>query len=359
MADIYRSAKVNLVYLGESDERTGDVFEMIERVDHETRRKTYDFPFYKPTRQRIGASESTDEKLDCELDEGDLLAFFNDHGSIDKKDFYEHDMGFLLLIAQYRECSDPRDKVFAILSMAGKESSYSPEIPLLEIQYRKPCHEVMRDATRYAIQELNTLKMLVRVSHRGTGQGLNLDGYPSWAVRIDRRVDETYDPYFLLDGLFDADAGQAMNSGYLKSYFVGPAVLCVNGYVFSCILEVSDVFEPSSGSLMTKMPHTCHANIPGIEVPFDMVLTIILGLNYDDQKASMSDILGFAMLLEKLMAYPSDPLEGDEERTLHDFEVSLLSQTFLYRKRWALGYHLLSDHSKPMTSDMKAEVSNY
>lgn len=65
----------------------------------------------------------------------------------------------LLLRTQYRQCTDPRDRVFGILSLVNKEDEYSPET-LLEVDYRKPCLEVMRDATRYAIQEMTSLRIL-------------------------------------------------------------------------------------------------------------------------------------------------------------------------------------------------------
>jgi hypothetical protein len=77
MADIYRSAKGNLVYLGESDEYTKDGFEMVERVYMEIRRKTSDFSeFHNFMKPYFGGSMNADDELECELDEYALVSIF-------------------------------------------------------------------------------------------------------------------------------------------------------------------------------------------------------------------------------------------------------------------------------------------
>ncbi|KAI1111932.1 heterokaryon incompatibility protein-domain-containing protein [Nemania sp. NC0429] len=77
MADIYRSARGNLVYLGESDERTGDAFEMVGRLDREIRRKTADLAeFHGLMRRHLNIGNYADDKLECELDERGLVSVF-------------------------------------------------------------------------------------------------------------------------------------------------------------------------------------------------------------------------------------------------------------------------------------------
>ncbi|KAI0450832.1 HET-domain-containing protein [Xylaria acuta] len=367
MADIYRSAKGNLVYLGESDERTKDAFEMVERLDREIRRKTSDFSeFHNSMRRHLQGGQYADDELECRLDEADctglwyrrlwivqeaalavvntcfcgrsfsislnmllrvaiwlcyhrtsLSPWFYD---LDDKDSaaaaeysYEKNMTSLLLIAQNRQCSEPRDQLFAILSMVDKGAE-------------KPCHEVMRDATRYAIQELNSLSILQEVKHRVTDRDLKLDGCPSWVARIDLPFDEAHDAESLRHSMFHADAAQGMYSGDLSSDFVGRDVLCVSGYIVSHIIEVSDVFEPSVwenrarvadilGSLKVMAGKLDDEEIewwsqfkaPDVDIPLNMVLTIILSLNHDSRNASVSDLLEFAALLEKLISHPSAP----------------------------------------------------
>lgn len=77
MADIYRSAKGNLVYLGESDERTRDAFEMAERLYQEIRRKTSDFSeFHSLMRRHLHGGGYADDELECRLDERALTSVF-------------------------------------------------------------------------------------------------------------------------------------------------------------------------------------------------------------------------------------------------------------------------------------------
>ncbi|KAI1740178.1 HET-domain-containing protein [Xylaria scruposa] len=400
MADIYSSARGNLVYLGESDEQTRYGLGVIERLYQEIRRKTSDFSeFHNIMSAYLQYNRYADDKLECGLDEGaiayifqrpwfhrlwiiqeaavavvntcfcgrsasidlnvilrvamwlcyhwtSLSVWFSSNDDlyrlahlwrlVDDKDSaraakhsYKQSMESLLLGVRNCQCSDPRDKVFAVLSLVlvDKEAESSPEISLLEIDYRKPCHEVMRDATRYAIQESNSLRILRQARHRVTDQDLELDGWPSWVVRADRSFDAAYDAQLLRPDLFHADANRNAHTDEVRSGFVNHDVLCASGYAISCIIEVSDVFEHSGwqnrarvadilrslkvivGKFDDKEIEDClHFD----DIPFDMAEAMMLSVNSNAQKASASDILEFAALLGKLMSRPSDPLEGDE-----------------------------------------------
>ncbi|KAI3329986.1 HET-domain-containing protein [Ustulina deusta] len=430
MADIYRSAKGNLVYLGESDERTRDAFEMAERLYQEIRRKTSDFSeFHSLMRRHLHGGGYADDELECRLDERALTSVFGRpwfqrlwiiqeatlavvntcfcgrsfsinlsvllrvaiwlcyhktslspwfydqdalHNAadmwslVDDKDSasaaeysYERNLTSLLLMAQYRQCSEPRDKVFAILSMVDKEAESSPEMSLLGIEYRKPCHEVMRDATRYAIQELNSLGILRETRHRVTDQDLELDGYPSWVARIDRPFDEAHDAEPLGDLMFRANAEQCLYGEDLRSDFVGRDVLCVSGYAVSRIIEVSDVFEPSIwenrarvaeilGSLMVMVGKLdkkesgwwSEFKLGGVDIPYNMVETIILGQNRYGQNASVNDVIEFAALLEKLISHPSAPLQGDEDELYETLRSSCSHRRFYTGSDEYLGYYI-------------------
>ncbi|KAI1169349.1 HET-domain-containing protein [Nemania serpens] len=419
MADIYRSAKGNLVYLGESDERTGDALEMIERLYQEIRRKTSDFSeFHNSMRHYLNVGNYADDKLECGLDERALVSVFErpwfqrlwivqeaalaavntcfcgrsfsikldvllraaiwlcyhrpslsqwffDHDAlhnaadlwslVDDKDSggaaaeysYEQNLTSLLLRAQYRQCSDPRDKVFAVLSMLDKEAEYAPEISLLRVEYRKPCYEVMRDATRYAIQELNSLSILQAATRQVTDQDIELDECPSWVARIDRPFDEAYDAESLGDNTYHADAGQGMYADDLRSNFVDHDVLCVSGYTISRISEVSDVFKPSIWESRARVADILRSlkvmvgkfddekikwwaayKEPDVELPLNMVRTIMLGRSRDSRKASESDVSEFTALLMKLISHPSAPLEGDEDELYKTLRSSCSHRRF-------------------------------
>ncbi|KAI0546602.1 HET-domain-containing protein [Xylaria curta] len=402
MADIYSSAKGNLVYLGESDEWTRYGLEVIERLYEEIRRKTSDFSeFHNLMSAYLRHNQNADDKLDSGLDEGAIASIFqrpwfhrlwimqeaavavvntcfcgrnvsidlnvllrvaiwlcyhwtslslgfssNDDlyrltqlwRLVDGKDSaraakhsYKQSMEFLLLAVRKRQCSDLRDKIFAVLSLVDKEAKSSPEISLLEIDYRKPLREVMRDATRYVIQESNSLRILRQARNRVADQDLELDGWPSWVGRADPSFDVAYDAQLLRFYLFRADANRNMYTDEIRSDFVNHDVLCVSGYAISCIVEVSDVFEYIDWGnrarvadilrnlkvMVEKLDNKeiedwLHFDSPDVDIPFDMAEAMMLSVNSNAQKASASDILEFAALLGKLMSRPSDPLEDDE-----------------------------------------------
>ncbi|KAI0188311.1 heterokaryon incompatibility protein-domain-containing protein [Xylaria flabelliformis] len=415
MADIFRSAKGNLVYLGESDERTRDAFEMVERLYQEIRRKTSDFSqFHNEIRKHLFTGQYAHDKLECHLDKGALACIFerpwfqrlwivqeaalaitntcfcgrdfsislnvllrvaiwlcyhwpplssrfydfdaldNVAGlwaAVDDKDSaaaaeysYKQTMTSLLFTANHRQCSEPRDKIFAILSMVDQESENSPEISLLEIEYRKPCHEVLRDATRYAIQEMVGLRILQEAEHRATDQDLKLDGCPSWVARIDRPFDEALDAVSLRYNMFHADADLGTYVDEIRSDFVAHDVLCVSGFPVSHVIEVSNVFEPGVWENRARVADILGGlkamvgklndkerklwSLPDVDIPFDMALAMMLGVNRGFQNSSVSDVLEFAALLEKLISCPFEPLKGDENELYGNLRLNCSHRRF-------------------------------
>lgn len=77
MADIYKSAKGNLIYLGEIDELTRRGFELVDRLYDEISRKTLGFSkFYDLIQQRSRGSSYSIENIECQLDESALCCIF-------------------------------------------------------------------------------------------------------------------------------------------------------------------------------------------------------------------------------------------------------------------------------------------
>lgn len=84
------------------------------------------------------------------------------------------------------KATDARDKIFALLAM-GRETHELQKLPrLLEINYRKPVHEVFSDFTRWCILEHRSLDVLGHVSYndrssRDAGSSQSPQ-WPSWAL---------------------------------------------------------------------------------------------------------------------------------------------------------------------------------
>ncbi|KAJ1322823.1 HET domain-containing protein [Microdochium nivale] len=69
-----------------------------------------------------------------------------------KMELLEHSLGIALMATSNRFCSDPRDKVFALLGVLGKtkdEEETAARDQYLEPDPRKPVHQVVRDALYY------------------------------------------------------------------------------------------------------------------------------------------------------------------------------------------------------------------
>lgn len=84
------------------------------------------------------------------------------------------------------KATDARDKIFALLAM-GSETHELQRLPrLLEINYRKPVHEVFADFTRWCILEQQSLDVLGHVSYNDRSSYGNDSSqsqqWPSWAL---------------------------------------------------------------------------------------------------------------------------------------------------------------------------------
>lgn len=103
---------------------------------------------------------------------------------------FKPDILVLLDLARAASCSDPRDKVFAILGLL--KWSGSPEIPwTLEPDYTIELKDLLVAAATLAIEEEvedGIEKILSEVGHR-SNEDIHLDGLPSWVPRWQRSWD--------------------------------------------------------------------------------------------------------------------------------------------------------------------------
>ena len=174
-------------------------------------------------------------------------------------------MSFLNTVEQTRgcRCLDPRDRIYAILSLLGKDD----EVAGIEPDYRKEINHVYQDVVLRHIAHTKTIEIL-----RSCGRKNKLSKMPTWVP--DWRVESTTYPL-----------NRAFASGFSRStvQYRGPEVLSVTGThsvtiqqairlkasdyktMLAAILKISphDTLERSyvgGGNLLTAYCHTICAS---------------------------------------------------------------------------------------------------
>ncbi|KAI8629772.1 HET-domain-containing protein [Xylariaceae sp. FL1651] len=405
MADLYKCARNNLVYLGEEDEQARSGLETVERVYDEMRRETSNLDrFHGLIRKFLQRGKHADKPLGCKIDESALASIFgrpwfqrlwviqeavlarcnscycgrnlifdltmllrvaiwlcyyrdslspwfwdfdglhnaadmwswvDDKGNSDS--FNTDTFTNLLQLARYRLSTEPSDKVFAMLGMVhmqdeGKEQEFPPEHLLLTIDYKKPHHQVMRDATRYAIQEILNLVILQCVSHRIEDLELDPNGQPSWVARVDIPFDPDLDAESIPYTNFCADNYEGLYAEDVRSNTGGPDTLCLPGYDISSIVEVSDVFAPAKWESKTAVADLlkiilamvnrisaediywwAHGEQHDDSFSPNLTIALLAGTNIDSQDPTASEIEDFRSLLNKLVSRCLSPWDEDRE----------------------------------------------
>ncbi|KAK5696949.1 hypothetical protein LTR17_024144 [Elasticomyces elasticus] len=142
----------------------------------------------------------------------------------------------LLMCSTYSEKTEPRDGVFAILSLL---SNTPPQ--LLAPDYNKPLSEILQTATRLASLERGDLDFLRLLKIRPD----DLEGAhtASWVLRVDRQYDPAVDPSDLFLFPFPAFvAGSAhKDDTSLMSDSLDSATLLTTGYVVGEVETLSRV----------------------------------------------------------------------------------------------------------------------
>lgn len=99
---------------------------------------------------------------------------------------FASDVLFPFDMARDRECSDTRDKVFAVAGLLKQRSHRVSQASkdLIKADYNKPVPEVLRDATRYALIARDDLAALELVSHC-IESDFDRTAFTSWTFRSD------------------------------------------------------------------------------------------------------------------------------------------------------------------------------
>jgi hypothetical protein len=153
-------------------------------------------------------------------------------------------LSHLLRRSRQLDCSEPRDRVYAVLGMSRWKQDQLLEAPLhclLMPDYEKAVVDVYRDATRAAILESGNVYVLGLISHR-TEDDLQVS--PSWTLKLDRKRNVTNDPTRLPEG--ELSPRMCLDSVKANSTAEDADLsrLLAPGFTIGTVSECSAVLEP-------------------------------------------------------------------------------------------------------------------
>ncbi|RYN85651.1 hypothetical protein AA0119_g11368 [Alternaria tenuissima] len=172
----------------------------------------------------------------------------------------------MLRWTQRFEKTESSDSIYAILGLIDLDKALAGnEAALLEVDYTKPLPDVLRDATRYGLCELNNLNILRAINHRDDAL-TDSQTFPTWTLRPD--LLHSIEQASLLS-FFDACEGLETPS-LLSDVSFGESVLLLQGIVVDQTVQTTvvchrDVLEDDEGfhqwlaSMKDMMIH--HGNI--------------------------------------------------------------------------------------------------
>lgn len=136
----------------------------------------------------------------------------------------------LLQMAKIFHCSDPRDRVYALLGLAN--DGHTPIVP----DYSKPVSRVYEEATLHLIREEGNVDVLIdEEMNRGW------DGAPSWVPNfrslLKRSLIQTEDGYNAGDGVPDVDLLDRMTHEEPGSLCQRERVLKMKALYFDTIVK--------------------------------------------------------------------------------------------------------------------------
>ncbi|KAK3641010.1 Ubiquitin-like protein [Elasticomyces elasticus] len=311
MGRIYSSSLGNLVYLGELEDPN-----MAPRIQH-----TID-DLLKHARSE------TDDLRSLQLGLRDMLralVWWKRHATSDDQDIssaciclsslYYHlskrgdwyarsvqSLYQLLMTAQEFQKSEPRDSVFALLSIMDEKSSSA-----LSPDYTRPLSDILESASRLAIQE--TQLVLGHIHHRPGD--LERAEVASWAMRVDRELDFEIDPVEIPQGYhqtYPVSEGPDETTGGWKSgvlYLVGRHADSVSMVAPVCTPSIYDDHEAFSVWLwQTVQSYTSVSGPSSREVKATTIAKTLCADNYnlrryqqmqDDERMSLEEGLLVAL----------------------------------------------------------------
>lgn len=153
-------------------------------------------------------------------------------------------LGDLVGVAQLFEKSEPKDSIYAILGLLDRLEPPEGDIArLLEVDYTKSVSEILQDATRYALCQIEDLWALRMVNHR-SNDITTKEGFSTWTVRADLQYITNEDtkallywseaslglqaPSLLLDMSYGADV--LLGQGITADHVLEATITCGGDY---------------------------------------------------------------------------------------------------------------------------------
>ena len=146
------------------------------------------------------------------------------------------------------ETTEPRDAVYGVLGLMARTRTLEKDHALLKLDYAKPVAEIYRDATRYALQERQSLRLLRHVDHGGA-DAYDLQGFPSWVPQYSRAERRRVDAPVLLSAVSFADGSRPVKKIVTMSSVIyqgqDMSELVLQGVLVDRIENVSEVLITS------------------------------------------------------------------------------------------------------------------
>jgi hypothetical protein len=212
----------------------------------------------------------------------------------------------MLGLAQRFEKTEPSDSIYAILGLIDQDKALAGnEAALLEVDYTKPLPDVLRDATRYALCELNNLRALDNINHQ-VDMLADSQTLPTWTIRPDllRHIEEAYTLPF-----HEACRGLETPS-LLSDVSFDKSVLLLQGIVVDQVVQTTVV---------------CHNNIINEDEEYHQWLGSVKDMTIDHRNIAMQENvdLAIASTLTVDKAKSGKAAQPDDLRVLVEYIKSL------------------------------------
>ncbi|KAI1394443.1 HET-domain-containing protein [Hypoxylon trugodes] len=234
--------------------------------------------------------------------------------------------------------SEPKDRIFAIVGLCrtiGHSGKYL-EASLIATDYSKSLKDILRDATRFAIQKEGGLDVLDQVSHAGE---LNQGNFPSWFLRLDTPFDYDREAMVLANHQFRADNKKSVHSYMTGSSYGGAEALFLAGYQFARISWVSEILTEHKGQQYRNGVRKWLGSIINnyyagedepryTAFPLPLALALMAFTNRRLRSPSGDELTEFQALLDGLLN--NDSLDGCDSQWLNLFFDTCRNRRFFY-----------------------------
>lgn len=140
----------------------------------------------------------------------------------------------LMLSHSRRAASDPRDTVYALVGLTRWAVRRTTVPALLRPDYTKSFAEVARDATRCALQEEQSLRTLLHISHRSDGP-IDSGEFCSWTFNASLAKDPNEDPSGFQSDIYAGHLTKNARSWSFAKCADDPNVLITHGFVMDAV----------------------------------------------------------------------------------------------------------------------------